>query len=222
MGGRGVYSYSEGSGRNKNVKSLSAFAVASLNAGSASGTTPEQATNRFREQMMDKKVEYSSYIDDKGYIHALGSTGQEGSTAVASLETVAKQKGITTIIHNHPYGTSDGRKWGGTFSKADLRHIARTHSISGGKVNKIVATSREGTYTAIVKNTVTEKQVATAHQKAKKAVIGKKYQSEKVMWSALNLSLTKEFSKIGIEIKFDSQPFKKSRLVTQKIGTYDV
>ena len=40
------------------------------------------------------------------------------------------------------------------------------------------------------------------------------------MWRAVNSSLAKEFGKIGIDIKFDSQTVKKKKLITQKIGTY--
>ena len=223
MGGRGSVSYSEGGGRgrgSKNNTPLSAFAVASLNTGIAGGTTPEKAIERFREQMMDKKVEYSAYIDDNGYFHSLGSTGKEGSTKVAPISTIAKQKGVSTIVHNHPHGGSDGRKWGGTFSKADLAHISKTFNMSGGKINKIIATSKEGTYTATVKKKLTEKKIAKAYKKADKAVIGKTFQSEKAMWRAVNSSLAKEFGKIGIDIKFDSQTVKKKKLITQKIGTY--
>ncbi len=79
MGGRGSYSYS-GKRSAKDGSTLSAYAVASLNRGAAGGTTVESAIDRFREQLMDNRYEHSAYIDDAGYVHALGSTGKEGST----------------------------------------------------------------------------------------------------------------------------------------------
>ncbi len=223
MGSRGQVSYTGGGGGGSFTDDtpLNAYAVASLNTGVAKGTTPKQAIGRFREQMMDKKVEYSAYIDDYGYVHALGSTGKEGSTKAASLETVSKQKGVSTIIHNHPHGGSDGRKWGGTFSEADLSFVVRAFNKSGGNINKIVATSKEGTYKATVKKKVTEKQVKKAYAKADSIARKKTYTSEKAMWKDVNSTLTKEFGKIGIDIKFDSQPVKKKKLTTQKIGTYN-
>lgn len=160
MGGRGTYSYSKNSSTSiGNGDPLTAYAVASLNKGSAKGTTVSSAINRFREQMMDKKVEYSAYIDNSGYIHALGSTNKEGSTKVAPVSAVAKEKGISTIIHNHPYGTSDGRKWGGSFSEGDMAYIASAYANSGGKINRIIATAREGTYSAKVTKQVSREQV---------------------------------------------------------------
>ena len=219
MGGRGAFSYSGGSSIGSSAP-LSAYAVASLNKGVAKGTTVDAAINRFREQLMDAKVEYSAYVDDAGYIHSLGSTGQEGSTKVASLSTVAKEKGVSTIVHNHPHGGSDGRAWGGPFSEADLKYIASAYSLSNGKVNRIVATSNEGTYSAKVTKFVTQSQVAKAAAKANSQVKGKTYQSEIAMWRAVNSAYTSEFAKIGINITFTGQNKKSSRLVTQKIGTY--
>ena len=220
MGGRGTYSYSGSSNNSASSKPLSAYAVASLNKGVAKGTTYEQAIERFREQLMTKKVEYSAYIDDNGYAHALGSIGEEGATKIASPSVIAKEKGVSTVIHNHPYGGSDGRFWGGTFSEADLSYISATYNKSNGGINKIIATSKEGTYTATVKKRISGKQIQATHRKAEQAIKGKKFQSEKAMWKALNTSLTKEFGKIGINIKFNEQTSKKKKLVTQKIGTY--
>ena len=219
MGGRGAYSYSGGSSISDSTP-LSAYAAASLNKGAAKGTTTEQAINRFREQMMDKKHEFSAYIDDAGYIHALGSTGKEGSTKVAPLSAVAHEKGVSTIIHNHPFGGSDKRKWGGPFAQGDLQYIAAAHRASGGKVKRIVATSNEGTYTAVVKKGVSDKQVKAAAARAEKAVKGKKYQSEIAMWRAVNSAYTSEFAKIGIDISYKKQPKKSKKLVTQKTGVY--
>lgn len=95
MGGRGSYSYS-GKRSAKDGSTLSAYAVASLNKGTAGGTTVESAIARFREQLMDNRYEHSAYIDDAGYVHALGSTGNEGSTRVAPLSAVAHEKGVST------------------------------------------------------------------------------------------------------------------------------
>ena len=140
MGGRGSYSYS-GKRSAKDGSTLSAYAVASLNKGAAGGTTVESAIARFREQLMDNRYEHSAYIDDAGYVHALGSTGNEGSTRVAPLSAVAHEKGASTIIHNHPHGGADGRKWGGPLSGGDLEYIASAYNRSGGRVKRIVATS---------------------------------------------------------------------------------
>lgn len=221
MGGRGSLSYSGESHGSRTTAPLNAYAFATLNAGAAGGTTSEQAIERFREQLMDKKVEYSAYVDDYGYIHALGSSGKEGSTAVAEIKNITKEKGISTIIHNHPHGTSDGRNWGGPLSQADLTHIAREHSLTNGKINKMIATSREGTYIATVKQRVTYKQVTKAGEKVDKALKGKTFSSEKAMWRAVNDAKTKEFAKIGIEIKFTEQKANHGKLVTQKIGVYN-
>lgn len=220
MGGRGSISYSGGMPDSGDNTPLGKYAVASLNRGTAAGTTTESAIARFREQLMDKKVEYSAYIDDAGYVHSLGSTNKEGSTKVAPLSSVAKEKGISTIIHNHPNGGSDGRKWGGPLSEADLSHIARAYSQTGGRVKRIVATSREGTYSASVKRSVSQKQVRAAAQRADDAVTGKRFQSERAMWNAVNKAYTSEFAKIGINITFDAQSKRSSKLVTRKIGNY--
>ena len=220
MGGRGSISYSGGRSGSEDNTPLGKYAVASLNRGAAAGTTTESAVARFREQLMDKKVEYSAYIDDAGYVHSLGSTNKEGSTKVAPLSSVAKEKGVSTIIHNHPNGGSDGRKWGGPFSEADLSYIARAYSQTGGRLNRIVATSREGTYSASVKRTVSQKQVRAAAQRADDAVTGKRFQSERAMWNAVNKAYTSEFAKIGIDITFAAQSKRSSKLVTRKIGNY--
>lgn len=169
---------------------------------------------------MDRKHEFSAYIDDAGYIHALGSTGKEGSTKVAPLSAIAHEKGVSTIIHNHPFGGSDKRKWGGPFSQGDLQYIAAAHRASAGKVKRIVATSNEGTYTAVVKKGVSDKQVKAAAARAEKVVKGKKYQSEIAMWRAVNSAYTSEFAKIGIDISYKKQPKRSKKLVTQKTGVY--
>lgn len=219
MGGRGVYSYS-GGGRNAGSATLSAYAVASLNRGAAKGTTVESAIARFREQMMGAKHEFSAYIDDAGYIHALGSTGKEGSTQVAPLSAVELQKGVSTVVHNHPFGGSDGRKWGGPFSEGDLQYIASAHRASKGRLKRMVATSNEGTYTAVVTRRVGSKEVRAAAARADAAVKGKKFQSEIAMWRAVNKAYTSEFDKIGISISYQKQPKRSKKLLTQKTGTY--
>ena len=219
MGGRGSYSYS-GGGRIKDSTPLSSYAVASLNRGAARGTSPQAAIGRFREQMMDKSHEFSAYLDDAGYFHALGSTGKEGSTKVAPLSAVAKEKGVSTVVHNHPHGGSDGRKWGGPLSEGDLAYIASAYQLSGGRVNRIVATSNEGTYTARVTRAVSQKQVSSAAARAEKTLKGKKYQSEIAMWRAVNSAYTSEFGKIGVKISYERQPKRSGKLVTQKTGTY--
>lgn len=220
MGGRGSYSYSGGGSNRRQSAPLSAFAVASLNRGTAGGTTTEAAIGRFREQLMDAKVEYSAYIDDQGFVHSLGSTGKEGSTKVAPLSSIANEKGVSTIVHNHPHGGSDGRKWGGPFSEADLSYIASSHELTGGKVSRMVATSNEGTYSAIVKKAVSQSRVRRAASRADSAVSGRKFQSEKAMWRAVNDAYTSEFGRIGIDITFTPQKKKSGKLVTQKTGTY--
>lgn len=169
---------------------------------------------------MDKKTEYSAYIDDLGYVHSLGSTGKEGETKVAPLATIAKEKEVSTIIHNHPYGGSDGRKWGGPLSEADLSHIADAYLLTNGKVNCIVATSNEGTYSAKVTKAVSQGQVKSAAARADASLSGKKFQSEIAMWRAMNKAYTSEFAKIGIEITYDKQKKRTGKLVTQKTGIY--
>lgn len=220
MGGRGAYSYSGMGGGVPDNTPLSAYAVASLNSGIAGGTTVESAISRFREQLMDEKYEHSAYIDDAGYVHALGSTRKEGSTKVAPFSAVAKEKGISTIVHNHPHGGSDGRKWGGPFSQAGLSYIASAYNKSGGKIHRMVATSNEGTYIALVTKGISAKQVKAAARRADKAVSGKKYQSELAMWRAVNKAYTSEFAKIGVNISYQEQNKRSKKLVTQKIGRY--
>ena len=192
MGGRGSFSYSGGRLRADSA-TLGSYAVAGLNSGTAKGTSPAAAVARFRERTMSEKFEYSAYIDEAGYIHSLGSTKKEGSTKVAPLSSVAKEKGVTTLIHNHPHGGSDGRKWGGP---------------------------NEGTYSATVTRKVTDKQVKAAAKKADASLRGKKFQSEIGMWRAVNKAYTSEFAKIGIEITYTKQKKTSGRLVTQKTGTY--
>lgn len=219
MGGRGSYSYSSSRQQARSAP-LGAFAVAQLNSGTAAGTTVQSAIGRFRERMMDEKVEYSAYIDDAGYVHALASTGREGSTGVAPLSAIANERGVSTVIHNHPHGGSDGRKWGGPFSEADLSFISSAYAASGGRVNRMVATAREGTYQAMVTRKVTQRQVRDAASRAEASLRGKKFQSEIGMWRAVNDAYTSEFGKIGIKITYDKQKKRSGRLVTSNIGSY--
>lgn len=219
MGGRGAYSFSSMPSISSSAP-LNAYAVASLNRGAASGTTVEAAIGRFREQLMNEKVEYSAYIDEAGYVHALASMNNEGSTKIAPASAIAKEKGVTTIIHNHPHGGSDGRKWGGPFSEADLAYIANAYAGSGGRLNRMVATAREGTYSAKVTKKVTQSQVHAAASRAEASLKGKKYQSEIAMWRAVNKAYTSEFGKIGIKITYDKQKKRNGKLTTQKVGTY--
>lgn len=221
MGSRGTYSFTATQRHMVADEELDAFAVASLNVGTAKGTTPDKAIERFRQQLMNESVEYSAYLDSNGYFHALGSIGNEGETAIASLKTVANEKGITTIVHNHPHGGSDNRKWGGPFSKDDLIVLAQKNATSGGKIIQMVATAREGTYKAKIKKKVTSSQVEKAAKKAEKSIENKPYWSEKGMWKLIHNAYSKEFDKIGIKISFEKQRKKKGRLVTQKIGTYE-
>ncbi len=221
MGGRGAYSYSGMGGSVSDDTPLSAYAVASLNSGIAGGTTVDSAVSRFREQLMNQKVEHSAYIDDLGYIHALGSTGKEGSTKVAPLSAVAKEKGIFTVIHNHPFGGSDGRRYGGPLSGADLRYLVDAHIASGGRVKRMIATSNEGTYSALITKSVTRKQVKNAIARAERKLDnGKKFQSEIAMWREVNKVYTSEFAKIGVKIDYKEQTKKSKRFITQKIGEY--
>jgi hypothetical protein len=221
MGGRGAYSYSGMSVGVSDNTPLSAYAVASLNSGIASGTTVDSAVSRFREQLMNQKYEHSAYIDDSGYIHALGSIGKEGATKVAPLSAVAKEKGISVIIHNHPFGGSDGRKYGGPLSGGDLRYLVDAHIASGGRVKQMIATSNEGTYSAQITKSVSRKQVNNAIAQAEhKLNNGKKYQSEIAMWREVNKVYTSELSKVGVKISYKEQAKKSKKLVTQKIGTF--
>lgn len=153
MGGRGSYSYS-GKRSAKDGSTLSAYAVASLNKGTAGGTTVESAIARFREQLMDNRYEHSAY------------------------------------------------------------------NRSGGRVKRIVATSNEGTYSALVTKSVSGKAVKSAAKRADASVMSRKYQSEIAMWRAMNKAYTSEFAKIGTEISYEKQPKKSGLLVTQKTGTY--
>jgi hypothetical protein len=225
MGGRGSYSitgYGDGGvgGGGTLGAPLPAYAVASLNRDTAKGTTPEAAIQRFREQLMNQKYEYSAFVDDAGYVHSMTSAGKEGSTGIAPLASVAKEKGVSTIVHNHPHGGSDGRKWGGCLSGTDLETAATMYRLTGGKVNKIVATSNEGTYIATVKKSIPSKTVKATVEKARTAAKKKEYGSELAMWRGLSDSYTKAFAKVGISIEFIPGTSKSAKFVTQQTGYY--
>lgn len=227
MGGRGAYSASGLSmehdrGHANNVP-LSLYATASLNKGSAVGTTPEAAASRFREQLLGSHVEYSAYIDRAGYVHALAGTGEKGSTGIVPLSRLVHEKGITTLIHNHPH--FGDRAYGGTFSAADIKTAFRNYVATKGTVNTIKATAKEGTYTAVVtKNVynkrVTEDSIAAAANRAEtRAWRGKTFSTKKEMWQAIHTETAKEMANLGINISFKPAiNATKGKLVTQKIG----
>lgn len=59
-----------------------------------------------------------------------------------------------------------------------------------------------------------------AASRADASLKGKKFQSERAMWRAVNDAYTSEFGKIGISISFTGQKKRSSKLTTQKTGTY--
>ena len=139
------------------------------------------------------------------------------------LSQFAHEKGITTVIHNHPH--FGDRAYGGTFSAADIRNAFRNYVATKGAVNTIKATAKEGTYVAVVtKNIynkrVTEGKIAAAADKAKaRAWRGKTFSTKKAMWQAIHTETAKEMANLGINISFKPAiNATKSKLVTQKIG----
>ncbi|NPD32242.1 hypothetical protein HLV35_03040 [Eggerthellaceae bacterium zg-997] len=169
---------------------------------------------------MDAEFEHSAYIDSAGYAHALATLREYGATKVAPLSAVAKERGASAIIHNHPHGGPDGRIWGGPLSSGDLLHIARVHSETGGKVNRIIATAKEGTYSARVTRPVSTLQAKRAAARADGTLKGRRFDSSKAMWQAVHDAYAAEFARIGVELSFDRKPKRSRRLVTQKIGVY--
>lgn len=109
---------------------------------------------------------------------------------------------------------------GRPLSGGDLEYIASAYNRSRGRVKRIVATSNEGTYSALVTKSVSDKAVKSAVKRADASVMSRKYQSEIAMWRAMNKAYTSGFAKIGIEISYEKQPKKSGLLVTQKTGTY--
>lgn len=220
MGGRGVYSFGGNSGSVSNGQPLKAYAVAALNSGTAGGTSVESAIERFREQTVSEKYEYSAYIDSAGYIHSLASESSEDGTRLAPLGTVSKEVGIIAVTHNHPSAAGTSRKWGGPLSDDDYYALYNTYRQSGGNVTRMVATAREGTYQARIMKPVTRKQISNAIKNATGTLKGSKRQSEWAMWKAVHDTYSKEFAKIGIEVQFAKQRKAKGKLVTQQIGVY--
>lgn len=231
MGGRGSYSYSSGSDRDgggsksKENVPLSLYAVASLNSGIAKGTTPEAAIERYRQQLMSSDVEYSAWVDDAGYVHSLASVGKAGSTRVVPFYKMPNETGISTVVHNHP--ADKQRLYGGTFSQADLSYLATYFNASGGKVKKIVATAREGTYTAVATKALKKyansplslaSAVNSAEKRVNKSLSGKTWTSKKAKWAAIHEAVAREYGKIGFDISYQPQKKASRKLITQKIG----
>ena len=137
------------------------------------------------------------------------------------LSQFAHEKGITTVIHNHPH--FGDRAYGGTFSAADIRIAFRNYVATKGAVNTIKATAKEGT-SVVTKNIynkrVTEGKIAAAADKAKaRAWRGKTFSTKKAMWQAIHTETAKEMANLGINISFKPAiNATKSKLVTQKIG----
>lgn len=145
------------------------------------------------------------------------------STGVMPLSQLAHEKGITTLIHNHPHFGS--RAYGGTFSKADITMAVKNYVATKGAVNTIKATAKEGTYIAVVTKNIYNKGVnkykitRAANRAAKNAWDGKTFSTKKAMWQALHTETAKEMAKLGIVITFKpAKKANKKKLVTQKIG----
>lgn len=127
------------------------------------------------------------------------------------LSQLAHEKGITTLIHNHPH--FGNRAYGGTFSKADITVAVKNYVATKGVVNTIKATAKEGTYIAVVTKNIYSKGVnknkiaRAASRAAKNAWDGKTFSTKKAMWQALHTETAKEMAKLGIVITF--KPAKK-------------
>lgn len=213
-----MFSYASGGHRGSGkLSSLDPYAIGSLNTGISKGTTYDDAVQRFREQLIKQKNEFSAYVDESGYIHALASSGTKDHTGVLPSSNVKNEKGITTIIHNHPH--FGGRIYGGTFSEDDLQYVVREFAISRGKINTIIATAKEGIYTARVSKNVSERALSNAYSRAEKAVKNKRYLTRKAAWADFHGALAKEMGKknIGIQLSFSNNATKKNKLVTQKL-----
>lgn len=117
------------------------------------------------------------------------------STGVMPLSQLAHEKGITTLIHNHPH--FGNHAYGGTFSKVDVTVAVKNYVATKGVVNTIKATAKEGTYIAVVTKNIYRKGVnkykiaRAASRAAKNAWDGKTFSTKKA---------------------------NKKKLVTQKIG----
>ena len=145
------------------------------------------------------------------------------STGVMPLSQLVHEKGITTLIHNHPH--FGNHAYGGTFSKVDVTVAVKNYVATKGVVNTIKATAKEGTYIAVVtKNIyskgVTEDSIAAAANKVKtRAWRGKTFSTRKAMWQAIHTETAKEMANLGINISFKpATNATKGKLVTQKIG----
>lgn len=99
------------------------------------------------------------------------------------LSQLAHEKGITTLIHNHPH--FGNRAYGGTFSKADITVAVKNYVATKGAVNTIKATAKEGTYIAVVTKNIYSKGVnknkiaRAASRAAKNAWDGKTFSTKK-------------------------------------------
>lgn len=176
----------------------------------------EVAVERFRAQLYDADVEFSGYVDNSGYIHALASSGEDGSTWVIPHSwAVLHEKGVRTVIYNHPSDST--RLYGGTLSSADYTYIASVFRQTNGIINTMVATAKEGVYTAKITKVVSERQIKAADRRARASVNGKTYPTQKSMWGALHDAEAREMVKIGIVVTYEPRGVNRETLVTQKI-----
>lgn len=235
MGGRGVSSFSSNKSKSANdLISFDEYAVASLNKGTTKGTSWETAIERFANQLYDEKVEYSAYIDNNGYIHALASTQEKGETGVIPISKLKNEKGVETVIHNHPH--NENRLYGGGFSGDDYSYIADAYNRTNGQVKFMVATSNEGIYVARVLKRTDVDNVEDAHKRAvkktdkaaesiRKRTKGKTTEEkeksfQKNYWKVYNDNCTKELEEVGIYTMFAPAGNKDKidgKLITQKL-----
>lgn len=219
MGGRGAYSFTYqvfGAG-GKDIP-LKLYATSAVNAGGVRDKGHEAAVERFRSLMLTQKVEYSAYVDNQGFMHALGSTQEVGRTRVASLTQLAKQKGVSAVIHNHP--SSKGRWYGGSFSANDILFLGGAFYLTNGKINTIYATANEGTYKAVfTKQGVREKDIKRAMRKAESTMHGSIFRTKKKMWDTYHNAVKNELAPLGIEVSFTKNK-KKFRKKGRKASTF--
>lgn len=217
MGGRGVYSFSFGGNQGSSKKLLlDNFAVGSLNRGISKGTNPKAAIERFRQQMNTQNVEFSGYVDSNGYIHALASSGSKGETGVVDYSNLVNEKNVFAVAHNHP--SDKKRIMGGSFSSADIEFLHDVHRDSNGRINTMVATAKEGTYTAVIKkNRPSVIRIKKAMRNAESLTEETRVNSARKFWNNYSDNVISELGKIGITVSFEKQDNKKQKLVTQKI-----
>lgn len=91
------------------------------------------------------------------------------------LSQLAHEKGITTLIHNHPHFGSC--MYDGTFFAADIKIAFRNYVETKEAVNTIKATAKEGTYIAVVTKNIYSKgvnknKIARAASRAAKKRMG--------------------------------------------------